>query len=315
MTITATTERHGHALTPAALGAKFTRIDAAYAGYLDAHPSMPNRWLLVQTLLTARERRMMLGMLGCQPGARVLDVGSGFGQVPLELAATLPVHVTGIDVDPANLAVATAIHERLSVENGELLFGESAIELTQGSIYELPVRSASVDLVICRFVYQHLADPTQATAELFRVLREGGRAVLVDIDDQFSITYPEHSSSLASLQDAFSRLQATDGGDRFVGRKLAGYLAQGGFSVAATMLWPQAAFLSSVDGNASRMFELERLHNAKDAIVEQGILTASEIDWYLSSYSSEEPGGRFSCNAQVIAVGQRPPRSGATPRS
>lgn len=285
----------------------FANLDAAYAAYLDAHPSMPDRWLLVQTLLTARERRMMLGMLACQPGSRVLDAGSGFGQVPLELAASVPVHAIGIDVDPANLAVAATIRESLFDGGGWRLCNGSTVELAQGSIYELPVRSASVDLVICRFVYQHLADPVQATAELFRVLREGGQAVLVDIDDQFAITHPEHSKSLASLQDAFRRLQASNGGDRFVGRKLAGYLAGEGFHIATTMLWPQAAYLSSRDAGAGRLFEMERLRNARDAIVARGILTASEIDWYLNSYEAEDPGGRFSCNAQVLAVGQKLP--------
>ena len=283
---------------------KLANLDAEYASYLDNHPDMPSRWLLAQTLLTARERRMMLDMIQFQPGWRVLDAGSGFGQIPLEIAASVPIRAVGVDTDPGNLRVAARVAERLG--GTRHLCDGASVELTQASVYDLPIPSNTFDLVICRFVYQHLGDPQCATTELYRVLREGGQLLVMDIDDQFSITYPQNSNALTQLQSAFARLQADNGGDRFVGRKLSGYLAQAGFQIAATMLWPQSAHTSAQDGSASRLFELERLSGARDEIVSRGIMGAHDFDHYVNEYASEDPTGQFSCNAQVIALGRKP---------
>src|SRR5437660_9277446 len=51
--------------------------------------------------------------------------------------------------------------------------------LVQGSLYDLPFADNSLDLITCRMVVEHLAQPRQAFAEAARCLRPGGAIVVV----------------------------------------------------------------------------------------------------------------------------------------
>jgi len=55
---------------------------------------------------------------------------------------------------------------------------EGTAQLAQGDVTTLPVRSAAFDVAVCWDVLEHLPQPEAAIAELARVLRPGGLAVL-----------------------------------------------------------------------------------------------------------------------------------------
>ena len=98
-----------------------------------------------------------------------LDVGCGTGFLSLELAARGH-RVTGVDFAPSMIALA----EHKAAERG------LKIRFEQGDAEQLPFARASFDLVISRHVLWTLPHPEAAIDEWLRVLRPGGRLVIVD---------------------------------------------------------------------------------------------------------------------------------------
>jgi ubiquinone/menaquinone biosynthesis C-methylase UbiE len=98
-----------------------------------------------------------------------LDVGSGTGFLALELAARGH-RVTGIDFAPSMVARAQEKAAALGL----------AARFDQGDAENLPYPDSSFDLVISRHVLWTLPHPDQALDEWLRVLRPGGRLVVID---------------------------------------------------------------------------------------------------------------------------------------
>lgn len=100
---------------------------------------------------------------------RILDVGTGPGIVA-NLLADLGHEVTGIDASEKMLKKA--------LENSAAL--HHSLEFIQGDGENLPFEDGSFDAVVSRYVLWTLPDPKKALAEWWRVLRLGGRLVIVD---------------------------------------------------------------------------------------------------------------------------------------
>lgn len=119
------------------------------------------------------QRRRTLEALKLVPGERVLDVGCGPGYLTLEMAAQVGPsgHVDGIDTSQPMLDVAAArcaAHPHIG-----LRFADAT---------ELPYADASFDAVAVVQVYLFVPALERALAEVARVLKPGGRAVVVDTD-------------------------------------------------------------------------------------------------------------------------------------
>lgn len=98
-----------------------------------------------------------------------LDIGCGTGFLSLELAGRGH-RVTGIDFAPSMLVEA----QRKASEGG---FG---IRFEQGDAEQLPLAADSFDLTITRHVLWTLPHPEAAIDDWIRVLRPGGRLVVID---------------------------------------------------------------------------------------------------------------------------------------
>jgi ArsR family transcriptional regulator len=100
----------------------------------------------------------------------LLDLGTGTGRL-LELLAPLYNRAIGVDASPAMLAVARANLDRAGVTNAQVRLGD---------INNLPFARNSFDVVTVHQVLHYLDDPERAIAEAARVLRPGGRLLVVD---------------------------------------------------------------------------------------------------------------------------------------
>ncbi len=283
----------------------FDAVDRAYAAELQREPDRRTRWLLQQTAATGPSRRALIGSLGVAAGARVLDVGTGFGCVPLELAAIAAVTAVGVDVDVDVLGAATRIAESAAASGG--LVPGSSVRFHAADVLALPFAAASFDVATVRFVYEHIADRDLATDELARVLRPGGLACVVDVDDGLSISDPEPSAAFARVANAFRAAQAARGGDRYVGRTLARLLDAGGFDVTAVLVLPQAAYGPSLPSDPDRALLLERLRLARADMVATGLLDDSELDADLADLAAEVVHGQCQVEAHLAVVGRRRP--------
>lgn len=278
------------------------RLDEAYAAYLDAHPAPPGGSLLAQTILTGPTRRSLLSLLEVRPGEDVLDLGTGFGPVVLEMAHRYEVHGVGIDVDQDVLAVATSVAETL----GAWLCSGSSVRFERAEVEDLPFADGTFDVATARLLFQHVVEPRRVVAELWRVLRRGARVLLFDVDDGLSLTYPLPSPDLVALEQAFAACQSGRGGDREVGRKLTTYFAEAGFEIRTVQLLAQAQHQASAPGDPSRLVNAARLRAARDEIVRRGLLGGHEFDRYLTAYESEPPVARFRAESQLVVVAERP---------
>jgi SAM-dependent methyltransferase len=92
---------------------------------------------------------------------RVLEVGTGEGQVARAAAEAGAIHVVGVDPIPAQLATARS-------RAGGPAYVRARAEA-------LPVGPATFDAVVVCLVFEHLADHVPAIAEVSRALRPGGR--------------------------------------------------------------------------------------------------------------------------------------------
>lgn len=98
----------------------------------------------------------------------VLEVAVGTG---LNLPCYPPeVRLTGLDLSSGMLDLARDRAAGLG----------RAVTLREGSAHELPFADATFDTVVCTFGLCAIPDPATAVAEMARVLRPGGRLVLVD---------------------------------------------------------------------------------------------------------------------------------------
>ena len=109
-----------------------------------------------------------------RPGETVLDLGSGAGNDAFIARHEVGPEgrVLGVDMTSEMVAKARANAAKLGYDN---------VEFREGQIERLPVDSGSVDIVISNCVLNLVPDKGRAFAEMFRVLRPGGRFCVADI--------------------------------------------------------------------------------------------------------------------------------------
>jgi len=105
---------------------------------------------------------------------RVLDIGTGPGLIPLDIARSLPdVEVKAIDISPAmvDIAVNHAINAGLSGQ----------VQFQCGSAEKIPFPDECFDLVLSTLSFHHWAKPVECLKEVLRVLKKGGEMWIYEI--------------------------------------------------------------------------------------------------------------------------------------
>jgi ubiquinone/menaquinone biosynthesis C-methylase UbiE len=105
-----------------------------------------------------------------RPADRVLDVATGTGNTALALAPYVD-HVTGLDLTAEMLDEARKVATARGVENVEWVLGDAE---------EVPFKEGSFDLWISRAAPHHFHHLARSLEEARRVLKPGGRVVVID---------------------------------------------------------------------------------------------------------------------------------------
>jgi ubiquinone/menaquinone biosynthesis C-methylase UbiE len=138
-------------------------------------------------------RRLVRERLDLQAGEDVLSLGCGPGFEPAELAeAVTEGRVHAIDRSEAMLALAK-----------RRCAGHPGVTLTEADVTEVPLEDESVDAATAVQVYAYVDALDAALAELHRVLRPGGRAVVYDTDFDSLVWRSTDTERTARVLDAF----------------------------------------------------------------------------------------------------------------
>src|SRR5438874_3320229 len=104
-------------------------------------------------------------------GARVLEVAPGPGYLAIEMARPGRIHVTGLDISRTFVRIAGENARKAGV----------TIEFRHGDVAHMPFETGLFDLVVCQAAFKNFTRPISALAEMHRVLRAGGTAVIQDM--------------------------------------------------------------------------------------------------------------------------------------
>jgi ubiquinone/menaquinone biosynthesis C-methylase UbiE len=122
------------------------------------------------------QRRWTRQTLSLRPGESVVDVGSGPGFLAAEMAAEVgPTgRVSGIDISEQMLAMARQRCSKLGTA--------APVDFQFGDATKLPFPDESFNVAVSTQVFEYVADVDAALGEVRRVLRPGGRILVVDTD-------------------------------------------------------------------------------------------------------------------------------------
>jgi ubiquinone/menaquinone biosynthesis C-methylase UbiE len=140
-----------------------TATDTVFAGSI---PAIYDRYMV--PLIFAPYARLVAERAKKFHPNRILETAAGTGVVTVELHRALPqTEIVATDLNPPMLEQAAT---RLSASN---------VRFQSADAQQLPFEDGSFDLVVCQFGLMFMPDKVRANAEARRVLRDGGRYLLV----------------------------------------------------------------------------------------------------------------------------------------
>jgi ubiquinone/menaquinone biosynthesis C-methylase UbiE len=113
---------------------------------------------------------------GLRPGDRVLEVAPGPGYLAIELAQLGAYRITGLDVSRTFVRIACENALRARVE----------VDFQEGDAAAMPFAADAFDFIVCRAAFKNFSNPVGALHEMHRVLRGGGRVLIIDMRNDAS---------------------------------------------------------------------------------------------------------------------------------
>jgi SAM-dependent methyltransferase len=226
-------------------------------------------------------RSWALDVSAVKPGERAVDVGCGTGEQVREFACA---GAQAFGVEPSGRLRAEASRRA----------NDSLAEFVDGTAEALPFGRGSIDVIRCERVFQHLDRPAGAAAEFARVLRPGGRAVVIDMDWGTTVLHPGDllvTSEVAKAQDG-------ELPNPHAGRRLTGLLAGAGLEVTgivarSLIIWEPATggwgLIGYLAAQARR----------------QGRITDEEHDRLMTDFAAGAERGDFHFSVTMFAASAR----------
>jgi ubiquinone/menaquinone biosynthesis C-methylase UbiE len=113
--------------------------------------------------------RRAAGMI--PPGGSVLEVAPGPGYFAIELARLGHYRITGLDISQTFVEIARTNATKAGVQ----------VDFRQGNASGMPFGDESFDFLLCRAAFKNFSQPRRALEEMYRVLKPGGQALIIDL--------------------------------------------------------------------------------------------------------------------------------------
>ena len=225
------------------------------------------------------QRARVLDLLAPLPGEAIMDIGVGPGLLAEDLARLVgdTGRVTGLDM--AEPMVKMARTRLAALPQAECVVGDAtALDFPDGTF----------DAAVSTQVYEYVADMPKAMRELYRVLKPGGRALILDTDWRSIVWHSSDEARMARILDCWDGHLA----DPHLPAKLGPLLARAGFQLrrveVVPMLAPQWQPVSYAAGIMRAIHGYARANGAAKG------LDAEEIQaWYDDQLRLAERGEFF----------------------
>jgi len=110
-------------------------------------------------------------------GATILELAPGPGYLSIELAKMGNYHIVGLDISPTFVEIAQAKAREAGVD----------IDFRLGNASHMPLADDLFDFIVCSAAFKNFSEPVLALDEMFRVLKPGGKALIIDLRPDASI--------------------------------------------------------------------------------------------------------------------------------
>jgi SAM-dependent methyltransferase len=219
-----------------------------------------------------------LRALSLKPGERVLDVGSGLGQLAVAMAEVVGPSgkVVGVERSPEQLAKARTLRST----------HPSSIDFREGDALKLPLQDAewaSFDVAHARFLLEHVAQPQAVVEHMVLAVKKGGRVVLEDDDHSLLRLWPE-PAGFHGLWEAYQRSYDRLGNDAFIGRRLPSMLQAAGAQPTRNDL----LFWGAVAGTERFELQIRNLSQVRELLISNELLSAELFDQALAALGAWE---------------------------
>jgi len=106
----------------------------------------------------------------------VLEIAPGPGYLAIELAKMGPYKIVGLDISKEFVEIARANAEKAGVN----------VEFHRGNVSSIPFSSDEFDFIVCTAAFKNFKEPLKAVSEMYRVMRHGAKALIIDLDRNVS---------------------------------------------------------------------------------------------------------------------------------
>jgi ubiquinone/menaquinone biosynthesis C-methylase UbiE len=111
-------------------------------------------------------------VVACLPeGSAILELAPGPGYLSIELAKLGNYKITGLDISKTFVDIARKNAMEAGVD----------IDFRLGNAAQMPFEDESFDFIVCRAAFKNFSQPVTALDEMNRVLKAGGKAVIIDL--------------------------------------------------------------------------------------------------------------------------------------
>jgi SAM-dependent methyltransferase len=209
---------------------------------------------------------LLLGRIGIEAGQRVLDLGTGLGDVAFTLTDIVgPTgSIVGIHQDPRRLAAANAWRDAAGLDNVSFVQGEAGTYRDEEPF----------DAIVARLLLLRLPNPAEVIAHHTDALRKGGRLVAIDYD-KGSIRSDPEIGLISQLAEWITAAFRATGQDALVWTRLARLLRGAGLTDVATF-GVQNYYLTPEEPRAASFFT-EIVRSMAPAIIGTGVATEDDL--------------------------------------
>lgn len=162
---------------------------------------MVAKWYTTNTGKTldefAKLARRIAGQIA--PASTVLEVAPGPGYFCIELAKLGAYSITGLDISHTFVEIARQKAAEAGVH----------AEFRQGNASNMPFADNTFDFLLCRAAFKNFGQPVRALQEMCRVLKPGGRGLVMDLRKDASMESINHTvdaMGLTAINRMFTKL-------------------------------------------------------------------------------------------------------------